>query len=353
MKPSLCYPDMGELQRWPSELPAPEALGFGQYLGPWVVRCEHTRLGGWRRPQLIRRAEADVTAASAAVQYGLSLFEGLKAHRMKDGSLALFRPKAHARRLRRGSNRLLLPELSEESFLEMCRLAVTAQADYVPAHGCGSMYLRPILYAADDFHGLRESQRHVFEISVSACQSPGFRHKRLWAETQYSRACPGGLGATKTAANYASSALGMRQAQQRGYDDALWLDAVEHRWIGEAGAMNLFAVIGNEVITPSLDGTILPGITRDSAIRWMLDQGQPVIERALSLQELAQACCRGELREVFGVGTAARVVPIDEIGWQGGSIFPSGGDMAERWSAALSGIQEGRDPDPYGWRASI
>lgn len=333
-------------------LPEPEALGFGRYLGHSIVHATHTA-EGWSAPEVLPRHAVQLDLATGALQYGLSVFEGLKAFRAADGSLHLFRPLDHIKRLQRSAERLGLPEMPQEFILEMALQSVRAHAGWVPPHQRGSLYLRPTLYACEEMLGLRASQRHALTVIATPSSNPAGQPLRLWAEPEMIRAAPGGLGEAKTGANYAASRIGAQRAQARGYDDVLWLDAREHRWLGEAGTMNVFVVLADRVLTPPLDGTILAGITRDSVLRLLRDSGMRAEETPIGLEQLASLAARGEVREIFGVGTAARVAPIREIGWQDGSILPTGGLLSMQLSQQLAELQDGIAPDPLGWRVSV
>lgn len=334
----------------PAHWPEPEALGFGAYLAPYLVHCSHG--GGWSEPRVDAREQAPLPVASGGLQYGLSVFEGLKAYRGPDGSLHLFRPREHAQRLQASARRLSLPEVPESLFLDACRLAVQVHEVLIPPHGRGSLYLRPTLYADEEGLGLKQAAQHRFTVVATPCSDPPLKSLRLWAEPELIRAAPGGLGAAKTAANYAAGLGGLLRARERGYDDVIWLDATERRMLGEAGTMNLFVQIGERVLTPPLDGTILAGITRDSLLALMREQGIDAQERAVSLDELADAERRGVLGGAFGCGTAARLVRITEIGDHWRSIRFGEGPLSAALAARLKAVQEGSTGDHAGWRMS-
>lgn len=337
----------------PPDWPAPEALGFGQHLGPYLAEVQHRDDGGWSAPSLTPRTAAPVAVACGAVQYGLSVFEGLKAFRAADGTIHLFRPLAHARRLQASARRLGMPEPPEELFLLLCRLAVEVHAEFVPPHGRGSLYLRPTLFADEECLGLRAATRHRLSVAVTACSDPPLKVLRLWAEPELIRAAPGGLGAAKTGANYAAGLGGLRRAKTRGYDDVVWLDAATHTQLGEAGTMNLFVQIGDEVVTPPLDGTILAGVTRDSAIELLREGGVRVSEMAIGLDDLAAAEAAGLLGTAFGTGTAARLVRIASIGDGVREIRFRDTVLAASLSAQLKAIQHGDTLRHAAWREAV
>ncbi|SER07534.1 branched-chain amino acid aminotransferase [Solimonas aquatica] len=336
----------------PADYPQPEALVFGQILGPYLVHAHHDG-EHWHTPQLSPRAEAPLPMASGGLQYGFSVFEGLKAYRDPQQQIQLFRPRDHARRLANSAQRLAMPVPDEELFLQLCQRAVQVHARYVPPHGRGALYLRPTLFAEEEGLGFRVARRHGLSVAVTPCCDPPQKTIRLWAETELVRAAPGGMGEAKTGGNYAAGILGLQRARARGYDDVVWLDARQHRQLGEAGTMNIFVQIGHELITPPLDGTILPGITRDSLIRLLRAEGMSVLEHDLSLDELVAAQMAGQLGTAFGVGTAARLVQISEIAEAGRSIGFSDTGLAARAYTALKQVQEGSSHALREWRVAV
>jgi branched-chain amino acid aminotransferase len=337
----------------PTGWPEPEALGFGAYLAPYLVHCSQRGSSGWSGPRVDAREQAPLPVASGGLQYGLSVFEGLKAYRGPDGALHLFRPREHARRLQASARRLSLPEVPEELFLDACRIAVQVHEALVPPHGRGSLYLRPTLYADEEGLGLKLAAQHGFSVVATPCSDPPLKTLRLWAEPELIRAAPGGLGAAKTAANYAAGLGGLLRARERGYDDVIWLDATERRMLGEAGTMNLFVQIGEQLLTPPLDGTILAGVTRDSLLSLLRDQGIDARERAVSLDELADAERRGRLGCAFGCGTAARIVRIAEIGDHWRSIRFADNGFPTALAARLKSVQEAGTAEHADWRIPV
>lgn len=314
-------------------------LPFGQTLSAAVLYCEHDG-SAWNAPGPARLQDLAVPLAGPALQYGLSVFEGLKAYRAEDTSVHLFRPQDHARRLRASAERLGLPAVPEALFLHACAEITGRLADDIPDHGQGALYLRPTLYALDQTLGLRPAVRHGFAVVGNPCADPAFKSLRLWAEPDLIRAAPGGLGGIKTAANYAAGLGGLLRARTEGYDDVLWLDAATHRWLGEAGSMNIFAEIDGMLVTPPLDGTILPGVTRAQVLNLAPEIGIPVMERALSLDELVQAAGAGRLGSLFGTGTASRVVSISRIANADVSIAAGSDVTARRVYDRLKHCQE-------------
>lgn len=336
----------------PTGWPEPEALGFGQYLGPYLVSSEH-RGSGWSAPQLYARDDAKLAIASGGLQYGLSVFEGLKAYRAPGGGIHLFRPREHLRRLQASAERLHLPPVDEALFLESCALAVRVHEALLPPHGRGALYLRPTIHADEEALGLKRAARHRYTVTVTPCSDPPLKSLRMWAEAELIRAAPGGLGAAKTGANYAAGLSGLLQARERGYDDVIWLDAATHRWLGEAGTMNLFVQIGGQLRTPPLDGTILAGITRDALLQLAREAGIEAVEQAISLEELRAAQDAGALGCAFGCGTASRIVQIGAIGSAGGEIAVPDNGLPRQLATRLKAVQEGTVPEHQPWRMAL
>jgi branched-chain amino acid aminotransferase len=341
-------------------LPGPAAAlpegkyGFGKVLAPYVLLADHDPERGWHGPRFVRREDATTMASSASVQYALSIFEGLKALRQPDGSVSLFRPDMHGRRFARSAERITLPPLPEADFVAACRALVKAQEWFVPAHGHGSFYLRPTILGTEEFLGVRPAQQHQLVIVGSAADVFYDHGLRLWAEKHMIRAAKGGLGDTKTGANYAASLYGTEAAKKAGYDQVLWLDAASHALLGEAGTMNVFVVIDGVVKTPALDGTILPGVTRDTCLALLRREGVPCEETEIPLAEVFAASASGRLGEAFGTGTAAIIAPIARIGTEEGAIdIPAPGPIAKKLKAAIDAIQQGTAPDPLGYRVAV
>jgi branched-chain amino acid aminotransferase len=338
---------------WAMELPAAERVGFGSYLGALAVSSEHRQGRGWQPARVLPRSEITLSVASAAIQGGLTAFEGLKAYRQPDGAIALFCAQAHARRLRASASRLSLADVDDRVFLDAVSRAVEAQASLVPAHGLGSLYLRPTLLAADQTLGLRCSSRHQLVVLVAPAAPPDGEPRRWWVEEELARGMPGGLAAVKCGANHAAALFGRERARRFGYDDALWLDGRLHRDVTQSGTMNLFAVLGDTVVTPPLDGNVLPGVTRACCLTLLRQWRVSVQERPLAFSELLAADRAGQLRELFGTSTSAGVVSVEEIGYTQGRVRPSGGTLTGRLRDALIEMETGMTEDVHGWRARL
>jgi branched-chain amino acid aminotransferase len=290
--------------------------------------------------------------ATMALHYGQALFEGMKAAKTRDGQPVLFRPEMHAQRLNASARRLCMPELPEDLFIEAVQRLVALDANWIPQQEESALYIRPGMFATDAFVGVRPSKSYCFYI-INSPVGPYYSHPvRLCAETHYVRAIRGGVGEAKVAGNYAAALLPTQIAQEKGFDQVMWLDGLNFEYIQEVGTMNIFFVIDGKVVTPETDGAILKGITRDSIIHLLQDHGYEVEVRPLSIHEVVEAYQAGKLQECFGSGTAAVVSHVSEIAY--GDLLMhlppiesrKVGDFAK---AEINGIRSGLLPDPYGW----
>ncbi len=340
--------------------PSPEGLGFGRYFTDHMFRMDYTAERGWHQPHVLPYGTLGLDPGASVFHYGQAVFDGAKVFRTREGRLKAFRVDDHCRRLKASAERLCMvsppPELMRQGIMEL----VKVEEAWVPSAPGTSLYVRPVIVATEAFLGVRPSERFTFFVILSPVGSYFSGGKlepvRIWVEQKYTRAAPGGLGAAKAAANYAASLTAAVEAKKRGYSQVLWLDALEHRYIEEVGTMNLFVRIGDEIITPPLDGTFLPGITRESALALLRDWGVKVSERKLSIDELRESHRRGELREVFGTGTAAVITPVGTLGFEDGELTIGGGKMGEvsqRLYDTLTGIQSGTLPDRFGWMTPV
>jgi branched-chain amino acid aminotransferase len=297
--------------------------------------------------------------ATSALHYGQLIFEGLKAYRQPDGSIATFRPDANAARLARSAYRLAMPELPAELFLESVRALVDIDRDWVDSRPDSSLYLRPTMIATEVGLGVRPANAYTYLLIASPVGPyfpSGVKPVTAWLSTEYTRAAPGGTGDAKCAGNYAAAMIAQAQAQQQGCDQVVWLDAVEHRYVEEMGAMNLCFVYGSgaeaRVVTPKLTGTLLPGITRESLLTLAQDLGYRSEEDMVSVEDWQAGNASGELTEVFACGTGAVITPVGHVKsaaaeWTVGDGSP--GPVTMRLRKALLDLQTGKTPDPHGW----
>ncbi|WP_017598163.1 branched-chain amino acid aminotransferase [Nocardiopsis lucentensis] len=337
-----------------------ENPGFGQVFTDHMVTIRYTEGKGWHDAKLEPYGPLSLDPATAALHYAQEIFEGLKAYRHPDGSLASFRPEANAARFNKSAARMAMPDLPEDLFLRSIELLLEHDGDWVPSKPDFSLYLRPFMIATDVGLGVNNPSRsYVYLLiasPVGSYFSGGVKPVTVWLSKDYTRAAPGGTGAAKFAGNYAASFLAQAQAVEKGCDQVVWLDAREHRWVEEMGGMNLWFVFGTgenaRLRTPPLTGTLLPGITRESLLRMAPDLGYEAEEKALSIEEWREAAESGEISEVFACGTAAVITPVgfvksDDGEFRIGDGTP--GPVTMRLREELVGLQTGQRADKYGW----
>ena len=329
--------------------------GFGKIFSDHMVTIDWTEGQGWHSATLGPRQPIALDPAAAVLHYAQEIFEGLKAYRMADGTMALFRPEANARRFNASAQRLAMPELPEDLFIEAIRQLVAVDADWFPSVEGGSLYLRPFMIATEAFLGVRPAKEYKFIVIASPAGNyfkSGAPAVSIWV-SDYTRAAPGGTGAAKCGGNYAASLVPTAEAFAKGHDQVLFLDAAEHKWIEELGGMNLFFVMADgRIVTPPLTGTILPGVTRDSLLQLAAEEGLKVSEEPYSLDQWQADAASGALLEAFACGTAAVVTPVGKVAGRDreftiGSGGP--GQMTQKLRSRLVAIQHGDAPDPHGW----
>jgi branched-chain amino acid aminotransferase len=335
------------------------APGFGRYFTDHMVRIDWTRADGWSDIRVVPYGPLDLDPANMSLHYGQEIFEGLKAYRQPDGSIAAFRPDANARRFRRSAQRLAMAELPEELFIESLRALVEIDNAWVPNDPAESLYLRPFMIATDVGLGVRPSDSYAYLLIASPAGAyfpRGVQPVSVWLSTEYTRAAPGGTGEAKCAGNYAASLVAQAQAAEQGCDQVVWLDAVEHRWVEEMGGMNLYFVYGSgkdaRIVTPALTGTLLPGVTRDSLLTLASEMGYTAEEGKVSTDEWQAGNASGAISEVFACGTAAVITPVGAVksahsSWTVGDGGP--GEITMQLRERLLGIQTGQVPDTHGW----
>ncbi|GLY54942.1 branched-chain amino acid aminotransferase [Lentzea sp. NBRC 102530] len=333
--------------------------GFGQHFTDHMVTIRWNREQGWHDAEVGPYSTLALDPAAMVLHYGQAIFEGLKAYRQPDGSIASFRPEANAERFRASARRMAMPELPDELFLESVRQILAVDDRWVPSAAEESLYLRPFMISTEKGLGVRPASEYLYVLIASPAGSyfaGGVRPVSVWLSTEYVRAAPGGTGAAKFAGNYAASLVAQAQAAEKGCDQVVWLDAVERRWVEEMGGMNLFFVFGDKVITPELTGTLLPGITRSSLLELASDLGLSVEERRISTDEWEKANASGELTEVFACGTAAVITPVGHVKHAGGEfdIADGGtGSVTMKLRERLTGLQHGHVTDSHGWMTTL
>ena len=353
-----------EFTRIPHPAPVPgatrvEALadpGFGKLFSDHMVSIEWSEGRDWHSPTLGPRGPLTLDPAAAVLHYAQEIFEGLKAYKLADGGLALFRPEANAARFNASAARLAMPALPEDLFVAAIRELVLADREWFPSVEGGSLYLRPFMFATEAFLGVRPAREYKFLVIASPAGSyfkSGAPAVSIWVSEDYTRAAPGGTGAAKCGGNYAASLVPMREALAKGHDQVVFLDAAERKWIEELGGMNLFFVFADgTIVTPPLGGTILPGITRDSLIALARDEGLTVREERYSLEQWHNDAESGRLTETMACGTAAVVTAVGKVAGKHGEFTIGGGgpgQLTQKLRRRLVAIQRGDEPDPHGW----
>ncbi len=335
------------------------ALGFGKIFTDHMFVMDYTEGKGWHDPVIVPFGDFSFSPAAMVFHYGQEMFEGLKAYKGADGKAYLFRPDMNAKRTNATNERLCIPFLPEEDFVEAVKAVVKVDEDWIPTEEGTSLYIRPFIIATDPFLGVSPSKTYKFIIILSpsgAYYASGLEPVGIWIEDDYVRAVRGGVGYAKTGGNYASSLAAQVKAHDAGYSQVLWLDGVERKYIEEVGAMNIFFKINGTVVTPMLNGSILPGITRNSVIHLCKTWGLPVQERKISVEELLEAQKSGALEEVFGTGTAAVISPVGKLRYKD-DVMTIGdgtiGALSQKLYDTVTGIQTGRLPDEFGWRVEV
>ncbi|OON79721.1 branched-chain amino acid aminotransferase [Streptomyces tsukubensis] len=329
--------------------------GFGRFFTDHMVTIRWTEGRGWHDAQLEPYAPLSMDPANMTLHYAQTIFEGLKAYRRPDGTVASFRPRANAERFQTSARRLAMPELPVETFIEACDALVQQDKAWVPAHGESSLYLRPFMIATENGLGVKPANEYLFLVIASpagAYFSGGVKPVSIWLSEDRVRAVPGGMGDAKTGGNYAASLLAQAEAAEKGCEQVAYLDAVEHKWVEELGGMNLYFVYGNKIVTPSLTGSLLPGITRDSLLTLARDLGYEAEEARVSIDDWKNHTADGSLTEVFACGTAAVITPVGLVKsagaeWTQGDGEP--GKVTMRLREALLGLQTGAESDTHGW----
>lgn len=339
--------------------PSEDQLGFGRYFTDHMFVIDYSGLLGWHAPRIVPYQNLRLDPGAAVLHYGQAIFEGMKAFRGDDGKIRLFRPEMNFERMQASAERLCMKFVDLGVFMESLLRLVRTEASWVPSKPGTALYLRPTLIGSEPFLGVRPAEGYIYYViasPVGAYYGENIETVKIWIERTFSRAAPGGIGAAKAAGNYAASLIAATEAKKRGFAQVLWLDSSEKRFVEEVGTMNVFFKIGDEVITPPLNGTILPGVTRDSVIQLMQERGTPVVERPIEIAEVLAAAKSGDLKEVFGTGTAASISPVGAFG-DGEQMFTINqgkvGALSAELYQTLNDIQYGRRPDPFGWTMEV
>ncbi len=340
----------------PKAKPADEsALGFGRIFTDHMFVMDYTEGTGWHDARVIPYASFDMDPAAMVLHYGQAIFEGMKCYRRADGGLQLFRPKDNLARMTRSAQRMGMPALDEETAFEGLRHLIELDADWVPHRDGTSLYIRPTMISTDIGLGVHASKTYRFYIILSpvgAYYKEGLKPVSIYVEDEYVRAVRGGVGFTKCAGNYAASILAGDIAEKKGYSQVLWLDGVEQQYVEEVGSMNMMFAYGKKIVTPRLNGSILPGITRDSILKLARQLGYETVEDRLNIHEIFADAKNGILTEAFGTGTAAVISPVGTLALKDEKVILGDGGIgpvAQKLYDTLTGIQYGRLPDENGW----
>ena len=343
----------------PKVKPDPSTLGFGKVFTDHMFLMEYEPERGWYDARIVPFGNLSIHPAATVLHYGSEIFEGLKAYRRADGKVQMFRPIENIRRLNRSAERLCLPEIPEDLGLEVLTAFVELEQDWTPSAPGTSLYLRPFLIGNDETLGVHAVHHATFIIIASPVGSyykEGINPVKIMIEDEDVRAVKGGTGYTKCGGNYAASNRAGDRAAKQGYAQVLWLDGIHRKYIEEVGAMNVMFRIGDEIVTPELSGSILPGITRKSCLEVLRAEGYKVSERKISVDELVEAMQNGTLKEAWGCGTAAVVSPIGELAYGDMKYTVNNfeiGEITHHLYDTLTGIQWGKSSDTYGWTVEI
>ena len=343
------------LTNTPKAKPDQNALGFGKHFTDHMLTVEYNRKDGWHNAEIKPFGPMEIHPASTVLHYGSEVFEGMKAYRTKEGKVQLFRPEENVRRMNRSAERLGLPQMEEAEMLSLIKALVSVEESWVPSLEGTSLYIRPYIFGNDEtlgVHSINRARMVIILSPVGAYYPEGINPVRICIETEDVRAVRGGTGYAKCGGNYAASTRAGERAAKRGYSQVLWLDGVERKYVEEVGAMNVMFKINGEIVTPELTGSVLPGITRKSALQILREWGYKVSERLLSVDELIGAAENGTLEEAWGTGTAAVISPIGHLYYKGSDHIVSNnqiGELTQKLYDELTGIQWGTRPDTRGW----
>ena len=349
-----------ELTKQPKAKPTDETkLGFGSIFTDHMFVMNYDEGQGWHDASIVPYGPIELDPSAMCLHYGQTVFEGMKAYRAKDGRVLLFRPEKNMARLNVSNERLCIPKIDEAFALKCIEKLVSIEKDWIPTAEGTSLYIRPFIFATDAHVGVHPGKHLMFMVicsPVGAYYPEGLNPVKIYVESKYVRAVRGGMGYAKTGGNYAASLKAQDEAEEQKYTQVLWLDGVERKYVEEVGTMNVFFVIGDEVVTPALQGSILPGVTRMSAIEILESWGLNVSERPIEIQEIYDAYQNGQLKEAFGTGTAAVISPIGQLKWDDHVMEINNGkigEISQRLYDTLTGIQWGNIEDTMHWTVEV
>ena len=343
----------------PKAKPDPDTLRFGTEFTDHMFIMDYEDGKGWHAGRIVPYGPLSLDPAAVVFHYAQTMFEGLKAYKTPEGKVQLFRPDMNAKRTNRTNERLCIPQIDEDLYVEAIKALVKIDADWIPQKEGTALYIRPFIIADEAFLGVRRSKHYKFIIILSPVgpyYEGGLTPTKLYVEDTYVRATEGGTGEAKCGGNYAASLKAQEEAHAKGFEQILWLDGVHRKYVEEVGTSNAFFVIGDEVITAPLDGTILPGITRDTVIQILKKKGIRVSERKMAIDEVVQAYKDGNFKEMFASGTAAVISPVGELCYKDEDMIINNGEigpMAQELYDTIYGIQTGKLPDEMGWTVEV
>lgn len=344
-----------ELTKNPKQKPDPDSLRFGTVFTDHMFVMDYDPENGWHDGKIVPYGPLALDPATVVFHYGQEMFEGLKAYKTKEGKVQLFRPDMNAKRTNNTNKRMCIPQIDEQLYIDAIKELVAVDKDWIPQKPDTALYIRPFIIGTDKFLGVAASNTYKFIIILSPVgpyYESGLAPTRIYVENEFVRSAPGGTGYAKIGGNYASAMIAEQKAHDMGYDQVLWLDAKEGKYVEEIGTSNAFFKIDGELYTAPLEGTILPGITRDSMITVMKDWGYKVNEVRFTIEDVFKAAEEGRLEEVFATGTAAVISPVGELYWNDRHIVINNneiGELSQKLYDELYGIQTGEKADTRGW----
>lgn len=342
-----------------SKIKLPPKLGFGTIFTDHVFEMDFNPQNGWHNFAIKPVENLSVHPAAMFIHYGQSIFEGLKAFRTINNEVVIFRPEKHIKRMNNSAKRLCMPQIDEAFILEALKELISIEQDWIPTNSGESLYIRPIMFGTDEVLGVHPSKGYKFIIMLSpvgAYYPEGFKPVKILMQDEYVRAVRKGIGEAKTSGNYSASLLATEIANQLGYTQVLWLDGIEQKYLEEVGTMNIFVEFENEIATPKLTGSILPGITRASIIQLLKDKNYTINERLISVDEFIEAYDKGKLKGVFGTGTAAIISPVAEVTFKEKKMVINNGEasgLAVELFNEITEIQKGSVFDKHGWITKV
>jgi len=343
----------------PKEKPDPSQLKFGEIFTDHMFLLEYTKGKGWHDGRIVPFGPLSISPAATCLHYGQEMFEGLKAYKTKSGQVQLFRPDMNAKRTNATNERMCMPQIDEELYVEAVKAIVRMDRDWIPEAEDTSLYVRPFIIGDSPVLGVKAAEHYIFGIilcPVGPYYANGLAPTKIYVEEEYVRAVMGGTGYAKIGGNYAGALKSQEKAHEKGYDQVLWLDGIERKYVEEIGTSNAFFVIDDEIITAPLGGTILPGITRNSVIQLLKEWGMNISERRLTIDEVFKAGEEGRLKEVFATGTAAVISPVGALSWVDKKITVNKaeiGAISQKLYDTLYGIQTGAMADTHSWTVQV